>query len=524
MRTAYACSSQTKIVLMTSKFPIRSVVRELIALTACLAVQFASGQSRAAKRGEIDVQKTGVKADSATDLSPQLQRLIDSHPSGAFYFPPGDYRLHNRGVNRPGLTLHKFSGSLVMATGARFICDTEDTSAGQCIWIKESKGAVFRNITIAYTNPQLLPMKRIAATGNALLVEQSSRLKFLDTTIVGSTGSGIWNTNSTDLTFDGITRITNTTADGIHFENVGSSTVEDLIAEDTGDDGIGLTNIAVTNPNCGLKVERARISNSHSRGIAVAGGCNAEFSNVEIDATANSAIAAVDDAAIRSRRSQHIRFTDVSATRVGTVTSSVSGNKYCVDVGKADDVSILRLTCSDSREDGVFVYDGANQVAIENVVLQHAGNNGFQTSNARNVSFLDDTIIASTNSGFDIESSSQITLRNCKTESAGGYGFYHSRSSGVTESGLFAKNSATKTGNHRAWWAEGMSGPIVVNGLSVIDDQPRATGYIVGDDVLPGNQIVVNGIVFQITAGKGRIESHHPGAHYSMSGHPGLQK
>ncbi len=502
--------------MLIGNISVRLKIWELTALLACMTAPFASGYSETAK-SRIDVQESGIRADGATDASARLQKLIDSNRSGTFYFRPGVYRLHNLGINHPGLILHGFSGSLVMAKGAQFACDTEDIHAAQCIWIEKSKGAVFRNITITYLTPSLLPMKRTMATGNALLVEQADDLKFQDTTIVGSTGSGIWNTNSTRIIFGGITKISNTTADGIHFENVGSSLVENLIVDDTGDDAIGVTNIAATNPNCGLRVERARITNSRSRGIAVAGGCNADFANVAIDATANSAIAAVDDATIQSRRSVHIRFTDVQATRAGAIKSSVGGNGHCVDVGKADDVAILRVTCSDSREDGVFAYDGANHVAIEKVVVKNAGNHGFQSSHARNISFVDDVAISSANNGFDIEASSGVVLRDCKTEGADGYGFYHSASSNVDESGLVSLNSAARTGNHRAWWADNMSGTILVRGLSVLDDQPKATGYIVGDDTSSGNQLVVKGLVFQIAGGRGVIEKHDETAEYSMS-------
>ncbi|MGA9670285.1 MAG: right-handed parallel beta-helix repeat-containing protein [Terracidiphilus sp.] len=449
--------------------------------------------------------------------------MIDSNRSGTFYFAPGVYRLHNQGVNRPGLTLRNFSGTIIMAKGAQFACDTEDTQAGQCIWVVQSHGANFKDLTITYKDPQLLPMPRASATSNALLVEDSHHIDFLNTTIFGSTGSGIWSTNSTGITFEGTTTVSNTTADGIHFENVGAGSLASLITNSTGDDAIGVTNIAASNPNCGLTVAQAQITNSRSRGIAAVGACDAQFLNIVIDGTANSAIASVNDLAINSRNSTNIKFTNVVANGVGTVNSVIKGNGYCVDVNHSSHVSVLNVTCSGSRDDGVFVYDGADTVAIQKVVLKQPGNNGFQTSRATNVTFADDQVTRARNNGFDIEASTNVTLQNCQTTDAGGYGFFHSRSAHVLEFNLLAKNSATTSGNHRAWWAESISGPVTVDGVSVIDDRRPALGYVVGDYDLTGHALTVNGLIFQIAHGAGSIQKSESSASYSAHDNQGTR-
>jgi hypothetical protein len=443
--------------------------------------------------------------------------MINSNRSGTFYFAPGVYRLHNQGVNQPGLTLRNFSGTIIMAKGAQFACDTENTQAGQCIWVVQSRGATFRGLTITYKDPQLLPMPRISATSNALLVEDSHNISFLDTRIIGSTGSGIWNTKSTGITFEGTTTISNTTADGIHFENVGSGSLANLITNSTGDDAIGVTNIAVSNPNCGLTVSQAKITDSRSRGIAVVGACDVQISNIVIDGTANSAIASVNDLSINSRNSTNVKFVNVVANGVGTVKSTIHGNGYCIDINHSINVSVLNVTCSTSRDDGVFVYDGADGVTIQKVVLKQPGNNGFQTSGARNVTLADDQVLGARQNGFDIEASTNVTLQNCQTTDAGGYGFFHSRSSHVLESDLFAKNSATTSGNHRVWWAEGISGPVSANRVSIIDDRNPALGYVIGDYNLTGHALEVNGLVFQIAHGASAIQKSDSNASYSTN-------
>jgi hypothetical protein len=210
---------------MKSKAAVQYLVFTL--LITCL---YQNSWAQLTTTSGTDVEAAGAKADGTTIVSSILQEMINSNRSGTFYFAPGIYRLHNQGVNRTGLTLRNFSGTIIMAKGAEFACDTESTQAGQCIWIVHSSGAAFRGLTITYREPQLLPMPRTSATSNALLVEDPHNINFLNTTIIGSTGSGNWNTNSTGISYNGTTTVSDTTADGIHFENVGSGSLTNLIA------------------------------------------------------------------------------------------------------------------------------------------------------------------------------------------------------------------------------------------------------------------------------------------------------
>jgi hypothetical protein len=88
----------------------------------------------------------------------------------------------------------------------------------------------------------------------------------------------------------------------------------------------------------------------------------------------------------------------------------------------------------------------------------------------------------------------------------------------VIESNLFAKNSATTSGHHRAWWAESISGPVTANGVSIVDDRNPALGYVIGDFDLAGHPLQVNGVVFQIAHGSGSVEKSASSASYSTNG------
>jgi Pectate lyase superfamily protein/Right handed beta helix region len=466
----------------------------------------------------INVLSRGAKGDGLTNDSPAIQRLISRNRTTSLYFPPGTYILHNRGNNNPGLTFRGFSGTIRMAKGAEFACDTVDATAGQCVWIIDSRAVTLDQVTITYRDFAKLPVPRNAAIANALLIENSSNITLVNTTILGSTGSGIWNTDSDRITYAGKTSISNTSADGIHFENVGGSSLSDLYTEETGDDALGVTNIAKTNPKCGLKAIGIHIHNSHSRGIATAGGCNASFENIVVDGTANSGIAATQDNFIGSRASMHITFSQAEIKGAGAI-DGIRGDAHCIDIGGSQFVAVSNVTCSGLKEGGAFIYGNASNVIVQNVTLSGPLGNGFQSSNASYVSLLNDRVTYTSGNGFDIEVTSHATLHDCRTDDAGGYGFFHSRSSDVTETSLTSRNSASKIGgNNRAWWAEYMRGPIAVDGLTVIDDQRRATGYVVGDYANPEHSVILNNIAFQLAHGMQSIETNGDRSSYHVAG------
>jgi hypothetical protein len=471
----------------------------------------------AASTAGINVRAAGAKGDGVTSDSAVLQRLIYDNPAATLYFPAGTYRLHNHGLNTPGLSFTGFSGTVRMASGARFSCDTANRDAGQCIFVSHSSGATFYNLSITYAAIGSLPMARDASTSNALLVEDAHDITFSDTTILGSSGSGAWNTNSTNITYSGSTHITRTTADGLHFENVADASVASLYTNQTGDDAIGDTNIAPSHPNCGLIVSSAQIHNSHSRGIAVAGGCNAIFNNIQITGTTNSALAVIQDTSINSRISTNVKFSNAVISGVGTIPG-VAGNKYCLDIGNSTYVTANNISCADSAETGVFVYNNAAHILAQNIDLKSAGNNGFQSVGSTYVSFINDTVTGATGNGFDVEGSTHVVLQSCGSNGVAGYGFYHSGSSTITESALLAQNVARSRGNNRAWWAENMSGSLSVNGLSVTDDQSSATGYVVGDAMDSSVPVTVTNIIFNLRNGSPSIQPSAHTSKYYMAG------
>jgi Pectate lyase superfamily protein len=441
----------------------------------------------------INVLLNGAAGDGQTNDSPALQSVVNNNPNAVIYFPIGDYVLDNPSPNQPGLLFSGFQGTAIMANGARFLCDTATTSAGHCIRIINSTGASFDNFRVGYTQEQNLPLARTSAISSGILVENSSALNFGNTTIEASTGSGIWVTDSTGISFLSGTSVSNTTADGLHFENVGNATVVGYTGRNTGDDSLAATNIAPTNPNCGLKASNIQIYQSHSRGIAVAGACGSSFSNFFIENTSNSGLGVVQDQTIQSRIPVNSTFSDGTVVNAGRYPG-IPGSKDCIDIAESSTTTVSNVECSTPMIDGVFIFGGADQVTVSGVTVDAPANVGLQAVGSTNVSLANTVSRNSANAGYAIQSLQGGSMAGADTCSSGVYGFYHSAAIHFTESNLMSYDSAENSSMHRVWWAENNSEAVSVNGFSILDDQAHHAPDVVGGFGDASGSIVVDGI------------------------------
>ena len=442
----------------------------------------------------INVMLDGATGDGHTNDSPAIQSIINSNPNAVIYFPLGQYVLDNPSLYRAGLVFSGFHGTAIMASGARFLCDTATTSAGQCIDIVNSSGANFDNFDVGYLDQQNLPLSRNNAISNAILVENSSAINFGNTTVEASTGSGIWVTDSTNISFLGGTNVSNTAADGLHFENVGGATVVGYTSHNTGDDALSATNISTTTPNCGLNATNLQLYQSKSRGIAVAGACGSTFSNFYIADTANSGLGIGEDPTISSLVPENSTFSNGTVVNAGHFPSTISSLKDCIDISLSNTTSVSNVECSNPLLDGLYVFDGANQVTISGVTTDTAGNVGFQSVDSTNVSLSNTVNRNSANAGYSIQNTQTGSLAGAGTCSSGAYGFYHSAATGFTESNLMSYDAAENASTHRLWWAENSSGSVSVNGFSVLDDQTHTAPDVVGGAGDSSGSVTVDGI------------------------------
>jgi hypothetical protein len=444
----------------------------------------------------INVLQNGATGNGQTNDTPALQAIVNSNPNGFIYFPPGNYVLNNSDINTPGLLFSGFHGTAYVANGSRFLCENATTTAGQCIEVLNSSDATFDNFRIGYVDESGLPLSRSDAISNGMLVENCTSVTFNNTTVEASTGSGIWTTGSTYLSFLNGTSVSNTAADGIHFENVGNGVLTGFTSINTGDDAIGATNIATSNVNCGMNASNLQIFQSHSRGIAAAGSCGYNFSNFYIQDVSNSGVGALQDPTISSRVPTNNTFTNGTIVNAGTYPSAISGNKDCMDANISTLTTFSNVECYSPGSDGVYLFQGADQVTISGVSVDAAPNAGFQTGDATNIQFLNTISRNSGQTGYSLQSTQTGSLVGAATCSSGTYGFYHSGTTGVTESGLLSYDSDEGASSlHRAWWAENGSGPITVTGFTVLDDQSHSAPVIVGGVGDASGSLVINGLV-----------------------------
>jgi hypothetical protein len=441
----------------------------------------------------INVMQNGATGDGHTNDSPALQSIINANPNAVIFFPAGQYVLDNPNPNQAGLLFSGFQGTAIMASGASFLCDTATTSAGQCIEILNSSGASFDNFTVGYVDQSSLPLPRTDSISNGILVQSSSSLNFANTTVEASTGSGIWVTNSTNISFLGGTSVSNTTADGLHFENVGNGTVVGYTAQNTGDDSLASTNIDLSaNANCGLNASNIQISQSHSRGIAVAGGCGASFSNFYINDTSNSGLGIVQDSTIDSRVPNNNSFSNGAIVNAGRY-SGIAGSKDCIDIALSTATNVSNVECLTPMNDGLFVFNAADQVTVSGVTVDAAANVGLQPTQATNVSMSNTVSRNSVNAGYAIQNVQGGSMVGATTCSSGSYGFYHSTATNFTESNLTSYDS-DESSPYRVWWAENSSSSISVNGIDVLDDKTHPSPDVIGGAGDPSGSITVDSV------------------------------
>lgn len=445
----------------------------------------------------INVRLAGAAGNGTTIDSNVIQSIINSNPNGTIYFPLGLYRLHNSSFNQPGLLFQNFHGTAIMQTGARFVCDTITIGvAGQCIYILNSSNATFANFDIGYIGDSALPYARSQAGNNAMLVEQSQNITISNTLVEHSPGPGIWVANSTGINFLNGTSVNNTTADGLHFENAGSSSVNGFYAQNTGDDALSVTNQSTGVVNCGTNATNIQIFRSLSSGIADRGACDASFSNFYIDTTANSGLMIGADVNFNMSGPTSATFTNGTVRSAGRYSSPVIGGKDCIDISASQGTSVYNVECEYPMISGVRADGGAAGVTLSGVTVDAAPNLGFQIDDATNV-WLTNTVSRNSAGGGYVFGAgySWGSVVGAYACNSGIYGFYHAGVSHVAESNLVSYDSSEGNSMNRAWWAENGTSNVSLNGIKLMDDettQPIVVGSVGGNGTVTINNVSIN--------------------------------
>ena len=442
----------------------------------------------------LNVLQHGATGNGITNDTAAIQSLIDANPYGTIYFPIGLYRLNNTGLTQYGLNFIGFHGTAVMQVGGRLLCDTINvSSAGMCINILNSSNATFDNFRIGYIGDSVLPLARANAGNTALQVTSSQNITFQDTRVESSPGPGIWVANSTGIAFNGGTMVTYTSADGLHFENDGSSSVNGYFAQSTGDDALSSTNESTGTVNCGLTATNIQIYRSMSTGIAVRGGCGANISNFYIDTTANSGIGTGQDPNFGTRIPTNNTFSNGIILNSGRYSSPVVSGKDCIDISLATNTTVSSVNCVWPLQAGVFVDNAANNITLNGVSVDAAPLGSFVVTGATNVYFKNTVSRGAVTNGYALMNGYVGGSMSGDTAcNSGNYNFYHAGSTNVSESNLISYDASMTSTLHRAWWAENGIKGISLNGISLYDD--HSASQIVVGGVAPSGYVTISGV------------------------------
>ena len=467
-------------------------------------------------QGGVDVKSCGAKGDGSAVDGAAIRRCLTRHPGGTIVFPAGRYVLDNSGAgDGAGLLIGpEFHGRIELQPGAKLVCNTSTNLAKQCVFFLHASGIEVSGLSIGYLDESRLPLPRNACTtDNAVLIQDSADISLLNTTVDTSPGVGIWVTNSKRIKLKTV-KVSNTCADGVHFENSLNSGWDGLWAENTGDDAGAFTNIEKAHPQCGGYGLNSHVKDSHARGLVNVGQCDVLISHFEIDGTALAGVAVNQDLAINGDVPDHtkVEFGTIAGSGRARLATGLSGDFFfCLDIGTATNVEVAGVTCKGPRNDGFFLYGGPSHVSIHDDEVEGSGNVGFQVGGASFVDFTNDRTTGSLSQGFALNECVHCTLTRTVSDRAGSFGFLGTKLNDVTIREMKISNCAGPNGG-LAWSLQRTAGPVRADGVQVTDDQPSATCYAMGGYQNGSASIEVTGVTHAIADRTKRFAMHPDGS------------
>jgi hypothetical protein len=247
-----------------------------------------------------------------------------------------------------------------------------------------------------------------------------------------------------------------------------------------------------TNPLvCGATATGIHIQNSSTRGISVLGACNVVVSNFDINNTFAPGLYVSQDSGFRAP--YNVKFTNGFVSNAGQLEdlgAYNATNPFGAEVLSASYVDFDNVTFLNNYGHGIYTSSSSYVTVNDSLVnTTGAGNGGagMMITGCTHCAFNDDRIDTTYAQGWDTETSSDVNISN-----------------------LVVRNASTNAtaGSNRAFWNENDTGPITTNGLTVIDDQGTATGYILGDYNNGSYPAVTTGINSKISNGTFTIQNN----------------
>jgi hypothetical protein len=274
--------------------------------------------------------------------------------------------------------------------------------------------------------------------------------------------------------------ITNTMADGLHFANCQDARADDVLTEDTGDDGLAFLNYGAGPDRYGGLATKVRVRRSGTRGIAVVGQRDVLVREFSVEGTACSGLYCAYEAAYSTRVPSNVRFEGGTVTNAGRSGGCAPSN-HGIEYSDVESVGFenIRVVSPESR--GVSGSAPGGTVRLTGIEVRGASTSGFDLTEGK------------------------IHLGDLICKETGGTGFSVRHADLLEYRKLESINASTANRLHRAFSIE-HSARVEGGELHVIDDQDLATGYKVLTD---GRQAGSLGVIYaDIANGKLEVENH----------------
>jgi hypothetical protein len=402
-----------------------------------------------------NVKSYGAKGDGVTDDAAAFKKVFAANLNGKIYIPDGTYIINNS--NGP-LVIRNFSGDLLFASQAKLVF-TDPTK--QALNFIGGSNATIENLTTDYYP---VPTRRIG--DGDINISSTTDMTITDAYINHSPSAGILFISSIRPKATNI-RVTNSLADGLSFANCQDPYANNVNNSNTGDDGLSFISYVYRPDYTGGTATNITITGSHARGITIAGQSGMTISNFTVSSSTNAGVIVLHDVGFHTRQPANDTISD------GVIKNS---HQYGIQYSDIISATFNNITAISSRLSGFYGTSASGTINASNI---DSKSNGLR--DAINLQALN------------------VFVNNLTSEQSPGYGIIISHSGTVVANNLTATNASTASDLHRAIWFEDNKN-VSASGLTIVDNQKSATGYILGE--YSNASGTITDIHYQISNGK----------------------
>lgn len=294
--------------------------------------------------------------------------------------PPGDYLYDNSTLR----LIHYYEGEITFAPGARLIA----TDSTKPLFYFVGGSPKVRGLTCTTRdNPTV-----VGRQNNSAMLRFDDTIDAIcsDVVIERGAGAGILVLRGTGFRGNNIV-VRNTLADGFDFFNSSDFTLSDLLAFNTGDDGLGIVSYADGPPIVRGTLSNINIRQTNTRGISFVGCTNVVLDGFLIEETQGDGIIIERDDTAVTHTPTGVRIMNGNIIRAGqrVVDPNYIGEKHGLKIGQSGTVDVIGVTIVNSKSRGF----SANSVEInahlyvDGVRVETAGDEGFFFYNHRSVTY-----------------------------------------------------------------------------------------------------------------------------------------